>query len=272
MTDRKRLYERIPAGRAGLDPGLDPGLGPVWYVDAVRTFFAGPLTYNAMHQHGAPVFLAGIYGPFRLRIHGDAWLSCRTAVIPAGVRHELDVSGEPIGVFYIEPSLDGAEALMPLMRDVHEVGGAVVGMAGEFSLIRELWEDGSCAGWVDEALDDLLIFSRQRARRSIDARVADVIGRLQMHDEELVPVARLAAAAGLSASRFQYLFTREVGVAFRRYRAWIRMRRAIGEIASGSNFTTAAHAAGFADQSHFTHDFRRTFGAPPSRSLVGVRM
>jgi AraC-like DNA-binding protein len=49
------------------------------------------------------------------------------------------------------------------------------------------------------------------------------------------------------------------------------MRRAIEEIVAGANFTAAAHAAGFADQAHFAHDFRRTFGAPASRSLSGVR-
>jgi AraC-like DNA-binding protein len=43
-------------------------------------------------------------------------------------------------------------------------------------------------------------------------------------------------------------------------------------VAQGASFTTAAHAAGFADQSHFTHDFRRTFGAPPSVSLLRVRV
>ncbi|WP_245425620.1 hypothetical protein [Phyllobacterium brassicacearum] len=35
-----------------------------------------------------------------------------------------------------------------------------------------------------------------------------------------------------------------MGVPFRRYRAWNRMRAAISEIVNGSNFTTAAHAAG----------------------------
>jgi AraC-like DNA-binding protein len=88
---------------------------------------------------------------------------------------------------------------------------------------------------------------------------------------ELTSVAELAASAGLSASRFQHLFTSEVGVPFRRYRAWHRMRAAIREIVSGSTFTRAAHAAGFSDQAHFAHDFRRTFGAPASRSLSRVR-
>jgi AraC-like DNA-binding protein len=67
------------------------------------------------------------------------------------------------------------------------------------------------------------------------------------------------------------VFAEHVGVPFRRYRAWHRLRAAIREIVEGSNFTTAAHAAGFADQAHFAHDFRRTFGAPASRSLGRVR-
>ena len=38
-----------------------------------------------------------------------------------------------------------------------------------------------------------------------------------------------------------------------------------------SNFTEAAHAAGFADQPHFARDFRRRFGAPASPGLSSVR-
>jgi AraC-like DNA-binding protein len=80
-------------------------------------------------------------------------------------------------------------------------------------------------------------------------------------------VAIAAASAGLSASRFQHLFTREVGVPFRRYRGWQRLRGAIRAAASGLSLTDAAYAAGFADQAHFSRTFRATFGAPPSRGL-----
>ena len=62
----------------------------------------------------------------------------------------------------------------------------------------------------------------------------------------------MAATAGLSASRFQHVFSREVGVPFRRYRAWQRMRAAIRQIVAGCSFTAAAYAAGFADQAHIS--------------------
>ena len=49
------------------------------------------------------------------------------------------------------------------------------------------------------------------------------------------------------------------------------MRAAVRDVVGGSNLTTAAHAAGYCDQAHFAHEFRRIFGAPASRSLANVR-
>lgn len=265
----RELYKRAVGNDA---VGKDAVLGPLWHLDAGRTFFVGPLAYNALHQHGAPVFLAGIYGPFGLRIRSGNWLACRSAVIPAGVLHELDLGNDPLAVFYIEPDAGGIGGLTPLLGNQREVDGVLVGRTDAFSTLREVWEDGSSARWIGAALDDLLVFSRRRAARGIDPRICAIVETMQKLSGELTPVARLAGDAGLSASRFQHLFTEEVGVPFRRYRAWLRLRTAIGTIVQGSNFTMAAHAAGFADHAHFTNDFRRTFGAPPSLSLRKLRI
>ena len=251
--------------------GENTELDALWHVDEWRTFFAGPLDYNASHQHGAPVYLAGLYGNFGLRVEGSEWLSCRTAVIPAGIRHELDLGGHPLAVFYVEPDAAGADALTPLVRSTSEVRGVLVGRSGEVSLLRSLYEDRASPRWTGAALHDLLGFAGRRALRQIDPRVSRVVASMYRRYGDLQSAAELAASAGLSISRFQHLFTGEVGVPFRRYRAWQRMRAAIREIVSGSPFTRAAHAAGFSDQAHFAHDFRRTFGAPASRSLSRVR-
>ncbi len=119
MLHVPRLYERAVPDRASFDS--------LWDINNGKTFFTGPLYYNANHQHGAPVFLAGIYGSFRLRVQGGDWLSCRTAVIPAGVLHELDLGGDPLSVFYIEPTIAGVHALLPLIKNTCEVNGALAG-------------------------------------------------------------------------------------------------------------------------------------------------
>jgi AraC-like DNA-binding protein len=243
----------------------------LWHIEEGRTFFAGPLFFNTWHEHGAPVFLAGLYGGFGLRVGGGAWQSCRTAVIPAGVSHQLDVGGEPIAVLYIEPDLDGASALTSLVKHHREVDGSLIGSSGEVGLLRALYEDRESPSRLGPALVDLLGFATRRAVRQMDPRVARAVATIAGGSAEAGSVQRVAESVGLSASRFQHLFTREVGVPFRRYRAWQRMRVAIRAIVDGTTFTRAAHVAGFADQAHFAHDFRRTFGAPASVSLSRVR-
>ena len=246
-------------------------LGPLWHVEGGHTLFAGPLAYNASHAHGAPVYLAGLYGSFRIRMRGEPWITCRTAFVPAGVAHELDLGGDPLGVVYREPDSDGSAALAPLVLDARETGGALVGQRGEIRALRALYEDRQATRWAGAALADLSAFSGRRAVRPLDDRIARVVSRLRERQDSTMSAQRLAASVGLSASRMQHLFTEQVGVPFRRYRAWARMRSAIGAIVEGGTFTHAAHGAGFADQAHFANDFRKTFGAPASRSLLGIR-
>lgn len=240
----------------------------LWDIRAGRTFFCGPLYHCASHQHGAPVFLAGLYGKFRLRLYGGDWFWCRTAIIPAGVVHELDVGGEPITVLYLEPTVAGAEAFKPLLNNTRSLGDALIGQGGEINFLRDLYEDRYNSAWSADALKDLLGYAYRRAPPAvIDPRLAGVINYLFEHADDLTPVTAWAAQAGLSSSHFQHLFTQQVGVPFRRYRAWNRVRQAISEIVHGHNFTAAAHAAGFTDSAHFNHEFRKTFGAAPTVSL-----
>lgn len=262
MSDR-RLYER-----AAPAPGV---LKPIWHVGAGSSLFIGPLNHNAPHAHSVPVLLGGLYGPFRLRIAGTAWHRCRAAVVPAGVSYEFDIGGSPLAVLYLEPTLAGTGALAPLVRNAVEASGALVAQAGELRLLRELYEDRGSMAWVGAGIDDLLTFSNRRARRRLDQRIASVLRAMQPHHEGPVSAASAASSVGLSSSRFQHLFAEQVGVPFRRYRTWHRLRSAIGEAVTGSNLTTAAHAAGFSDQAHFAHSFRRTFGAPASPSLLMLR-
>jgi AraC-like DNA-binding protein len=246
-------------------------LRPLWRLSRERTLFIGSLDHNAFHQHGAPVFLSSLDGPFGLRMAGGGWRVCEAAMIPAGGVHELSIGGEPLAVLYVEPEAGGGAELAPLLSDAEELDGALIGRSGVKRVARQLYEDRASLGWVDEALDDLLVFSRRAASRTADDRVSRTVRALVAAGGEGPSLATLARDAGLSISRLQHVFAAEVGVPISRYRAWTRMRRAIGAIVAGANFTAAAHEAGFFDQPHFAHDFRRTFGAPASRSLTKVR-
>ena len=246
-------------------------LRPLWHMDAGKALFVGPLHRNRWHAHSVPVYLAGLYGRFRLRVGRGEWHSCRSALVPAGILYEFDMEGSPLAVFYLEPGTAHAKALVPLVRNGIEENGALLGTAGEIALLRELYEDRTSPDWAECALDDLLRYSTSGSPVPTDARILRVLRELYGSYRDLASVKRIATEVGLSGSRFQHLFTRAVGVPFRRFRGWCRMQVAIQEILDGSNFTAASHAAGFADQSHFARDFRRTFGAPASPGLSSVR-
>lgn len=243
----------------------------LWYLGDGLGVFAGPLLRNQLHTHCASVFLAGIYGSFQLRIGNGKWHSCRSAVIPAGTAYEFDMHGEPLAVLYLEPSLAPIDALIGLCGDHSEEGGALIGQSGETLGLREIYEHEDSTHWADEALESLIAYSQNFTHRQIDARILEAMRVLQHNSETPTPVANVAKTVGLSASRFQHLFTAEVGVPFRRYRSWQRLRAAIKEVTQGSNLTTAAHAAGFCDQAHFARSFRNTFGAPATPSLSNIR-
>ncbi|MFD0986374.1 helix-turn-helix domain-containing protein [Methyloligella solikamskensis] len=255
-----RLYESA-AGQQ------DPR--PLWHVEPDRAFFAGPLGHNVPHRHATPVLLTGLYGAFRLRVEGGDWRLAHAAMIPASTSYEFDMGGEPLSVLYLEPDLAGLEALAPILQEASAEDGVIIGRPATLEVFRELFESPESHRWAHLALSDVVSYAGRNSLTEIDPRIATLVRRLSEDLTEQIPAESLAAEVGLSVSRMQHLFTETVGVPMRRYRTWRRLRSAISEAANGSSGTEAAHAAGFFDQAHFGHAFRKAFGAPPR--LAGVR-
>ena len=145
---------------------------PLWHIGNGRMLFAGCLHRNALHSHSAPVLLAGLYDDFELKIGDAAWFFCRMAVIRAGTAYEFNSAGRPLAVVYVEPNVASVEGLAALVGETREVPGALIGMRGELSMIRALYEDPDSPRWVGSAIDDLVDFSRGRSRRHMDRRIA----------------------------------------------------------------------------------------------------
>jgi AraC-like DNA-binding protein len=70
---------------------------------------------------------------------------------------------------------------------------------------------------------------------------------------------------GLSPERFRHLFAEEVGLPYRRFLLWRRLRLAAEHLLAGRDATVAAHAAGFADAAHLARTLRATFGVTASQ-------
>jgi AraC-like DNA-binding protein len=73
----------------------------------------------------------------------------------------------------------------------------------------------------------------------------------------------LAAAVGLSRFQVTRRFQLAYGMPPSAYLRQVRLRDARRRLATGEAIGTAAVSSGFADQSHLTRWFRRTYGITP---------
>lgn len=102
-----------------------------------------------------------------------------------------------------------------------------------------------------------------------DPLVAAAVDWLE-HDAEPRRIADLAGHIGLSQSAIERRFRRVIGLSPKRFASIVRLQRAISLWRRGADFTAAAHGAGYFDQSHFIHDFRRAAGQAPE-AFFGAR-
>ena len=117
--------------------------------------------------------------------------------------------------------------------------------------------------WVRSELLD------ERLPRRMHPSVIRVLNHLRQQplDARRASLAQLAQIARLSPSRFMHVFTKSIGIPLRPYLLWLRVQRAVRELAAGRTVTEAAHLAGFADAPHLTRTCRHMLGATP-RELI----
>ncbi|MBI2517035.1 MAG: helix-turn-helix domain-containing protein [Opitutae bacterium] len=101
----------------------------------------------------------------------------------------------------------------------------------------------------------------------IDPARADPLVRAAVAWIERAPpsarIGELVRYIGLSQSALERRFRRIVGATPKRFASLVRLQRIQRLRSAGGSLTTLAHAAGYFDQAHFTHDFRRMTGVAP---------
>lgn len=183
---------------------------------------------------------------------------------PAGFNHEntFGATGALILSVNIAPGFDG-DWLRQVRDDwcwsPQQANAPVVG-----ALARMAASSGSCG---EEAVFDLLALSIDHPLRRIGQpphwllQVKDRLG--DPHDNRRL--AEIANDAGVHRVHMSRMFSRAFGIPPSLYRAQCRLARGVEAVVGGASPAQAAHAAGFADQPHFTRSALRTLGLPPGR-------
>ena len=103
-------------------------------------------------------------------------------------------------------------------------------------------------------------------QRAMDPRITHVITSMERDLDGRLTIGMLAGAVSLSPSRLTVLFRQETGVTPVRYLRGLRMERA--RLLLERTFLSVKEVMAFVgvnDPSHFTRDFSRHHGVPPSR-------
>lgn len=188
-------------------------------------------------------------------------------VIAANTSHSLSAPADPLLVLLVEPSGPRGRMLDAVARQ-HD-GADVEAHLSVIGMPTDALDAESVRGWC-ERLIDAVIASGHEALPAPVVRRSEVAETVQYINEVLPGVPRLTEAAtraGISPSRLTHLFTAQVGMPFRRFVLWARIRVVAQEVQAGRNLTNAAASAGFADSGHFTRVFQAMFGLAPSAIL-----
>jgi AraC-like DNA-binding protein len=231
-------------------------------LGADRAVYVGDLASSGWHAHSAPVFLLGLSGRFALHLPGGRIEYCRSALVDSGAYHVFDPRGEAVSTMYLEPDSPEARSL----REHFALNGPVI-----LDPIERLDAIRSVETHLSTFDVSALLRWRLREAAAMDGRIGHVL--MALRRSGMNPPDRSCAAmmVGLSTSRFNHLFSEQMGVSFRSYRMWSQVRSAIGALATLPNLTAAAHETGFSDSSHFSNVFRKTFGNTPSALLRPIR-
>jgi AraC-like DNA-binding protein len=237
------------------------------YVWQNRGFFMGRLPDISEHRLGSAALCVGIDQPFRvLESESSVWRECRSALIPPGCLHEIQVGGTIMAILFIEPESPDYLAIQNAMLDGE--WQCLYGLAHEaevLAALREAWESQPDAAAIHGLLDRLIPPPNPEERQQpLDGRIQRVIRLMKEDLTHSYSMTELAEYVNLSPTRLVHLFKEEVGVPIRRFRQWHRMRVVAALIAKGDTLTDAALGAGFADSSHFSRAFRNMFGITPS--------
>src|SRR5262245_40119539 len=220
-------------------------------IDDGCALYVGPAFETSVHAHHAIQVCVGLEGAVRLRRGpGGRWTSYDGVVVGADSPHELAADGRAVALLYLEPESPDGWRL--------RVGGVTRLEPAQVAAVRRLGRPRDPG-----AMRDALGLGSVGAV-VLDARIGTALRLLRASSSDPPRSIDLARRVGLSASRFRHLFLREVGLSYRRYLLWLRLRGALEALQRSGSLTTAAHAAGFADSAHLTRTTRRMFGIVPS--------
>ena len=228
--------------------------------------YVGPGARAARHAHDAVQIVWSTAGPFEVDL--DAPRSISAGLVPAGAPHAFDATGVDVALLLVEARGRRGEALRRLAAD--RAGADVAAQLRAGVTLAEVRDPVAVLSWAEALLVELT--GHDASAGAVHPEVEAVLRYVDAVLPGMPRLAEAAAAVAWSSTRLTHVFTEQVGMPFRRFVLWTRLRRAAVAVQDGADLTTAAAETGFADSAHLSRTFRSLFGLAPSDVLPFVRI
>ena len=194
----------------------------------------------------------------------DGALAPRSGLTGLWDRARTHVHSQNSGAIIVSFTATGTSAL--LRQPLGELANAtvdlddVLGGGAGLSRLHEAMGSAQSHEQRIELVEDFLLAQARPTRP--DPEVALAVALIEQ-SHAAIRVEEVARRVGLSQSALERRFRRLVGASPRKFASIVRLQNVVRLHESGADFTSIAHDAGYYDQAHFNHDFKRFTGVAP---------
>ncbi len=230
----------------------------------VVTFTMPPGAVFDWHTHTDHQLAWAASGVLTVRSKDAAWIlpPTRALWIPAGVQHETLTEGaSTMRTVYLEPDQCAITWRACTPVTVTALMAELIGLLETTSL------EPQPRSHAETLLVDLLVPVRTvsfEVRMPVDPRALQVATSIELDPTDGRSLAAWGNEVGASDRTLARTFLADTGMPFGRWRAMIRLRRAVGLLAIGESVASVARQVGYESVSAFVAAFRRETGMTPS--------
>ena len=249
-----------------------PPTGLGFLLDNGALYLGSALGTTTHVAHAYKIYIA-VHGQFDLELAGSRrWKSLRAVVIAPDRPHKIIGDTAIVALVYLVPETPEGHRISRYYSKLDAFVPPPHYIAALIPRLKEIWQQSCGREEASAVSNDICssVLPSPRINVNFDRRVVSAIEYLGEQLGRRVTIAELSSTVRLSPSRFEHLFSQQVGIPVSRYLLWARLRKALTMIPHGRSLTEVAYAVGFADSAHLSRTFRRMLGIAPSSILKRI--
>jgi AraC-like DNA-binding protein len=223
--------------------------------------YVGPGAAAARHRHDAIQIICSPNRPVVLGTEPGTVIT-HAAIVASRESHHFEANGAPIAIVLVEPSGQLGRRLNAVAQRSTDLTALNVNVRFPITTHPTVTVE-----WARSLIASITGDTTVTRPDGVRAELREACRFIDTHLQDAPQLADTANHVGYSPRQLRRGFADEIGMPYRRYVLWRRLRHALLAVRDGADLTTAAAAAGFADSAHLSRTFRQTFGLTPSEVL-----